>query len=58
MASLRLVLRLNPSAQVASTPSGASAPGECCRPAYVIAPGAAKLTVVGAANLIAPGRPN
>jgi hypothetical protein len=29
----------------------------CCRPAYVIAPGAAKLIAPGAAKLIAPGRP-
>jgi hypothetical protein len=29
----------------------------CCRPAYVVAPGAAKLIAPGAAKLIAPGRP-
>ena len=29
----------------------------CCRPAYVIASGAAKLIAPGAAKLIVPGRP-
>ena len=37
---------------------GALALGRCCRPAYVIAPGAAKLIAPGAAKLIVPGRPN